>query len=1106
MKRVGIDTIIGLEKQICEGMLSSFPISEKSGKNIFGRSVHKYKGTDLSWLSGLASTGLRCSAFLEKAQLTVNYNQLTDLVRQHLPVVILYVERQQDEAGLPAVQWYRQLEAVSGVGCFQLVAADLQEAIDLTLIAHKVAERSLIPGIVALGRGVLREDGQKVAVPNADQLRSFLGDPDRLIPVPTRAQQTIFGEKRRLIPQWFSLETQMANGIKKNDRALDLETAAQGRFFANHLPEILSDVAEEYHALTGRQLLPLVSSSDKKAHYLVMAQGDSYRKVKPVLDQWNKANSKKITGLQITLREPFPEAAILQHLKNAKAITVLDYVQASGTQEAPLFQKVSGIVQQLDKTRPMLIQALHGKMLAKETLEAMLENMIQKKGSLERLILDIDFYRATSAFPQHEILQQSIRREYPDIAKGTISGPFRGADVSEQQVISLPFAIRRYKDGGPPFSRLSRLYHHAACFYQQGIPLEMVADPFQALPLLPPSTANIVDAAKDRTELPVFQPHYCTGCGACFTYCPHSAIPPIAIDLEQLIRSAMNIAAKQGHPVTELTPLVRNLAKAGGAILKTNPQAVKSFRDFLPGAFHTLIDQMKLQGERLEKLRTAMNTLLQYTGDFPVAITGPFFSKPESSESAQEQLFSVAVDPLTCTGCGLCAAVCEDDALLMRTDTPHLRKHLTTIHHLWEQFPNTPVETTNRLIRDASYSSWSALLLNRENYFSLSGSMLKKEVDAPVKVATHLITALAASIYNPLLARQISKTQKLINDMSAAIHQQLSNALPHQDFKLDLKEEEKGKADIQNIIQHLQSEEQAVSIDIGELDRKIALLDELKALQQLLQEGPTGHGMASYGVGVSGSGRLTGLTNFPYNSFSAPLILNWTGDSLQQLQGILTGLKRHYLDHVRLWRRAELEIKDKYRPEVHDIQIGNLKWTALSEEEQEGLPPLILFTDTHLPLINLMECLPVLVESVFPIKVVVLNQEPEQEAEGNVYWNNLIRWANLADSLQVVQRSLDVVKNDYNTFKRALKSRSPALLLLTDRNLEALKKEALDESIPEKVATRSEQYWKEKYEKEIEELRADYEERLKTQRTKLMQEVHQKLSNKLIALSKKRKQ
>jgi hypothetical protein len=96
----------------------------------------------------------------------------------------------------------------------------------------------------------------------------------------------------------------------------------------------------------------------------------------------------------------------------------------------------------------------------------------------------------------------------------------------------------------------------------------------------------------------------------------------------------------------------------------------------------------------------------------------------------------------------------------------------------------------------------------------------------------------------------------------------------------------------------------------------------------------------------------------------------------------MLGWQRHLIDNVRLLRRAELEVKDKYRPEVHDLEIGHLDWGQLKEQEKQLLNPLFLIGDSQLfAQANSNGLLDLLLLDM-PIKVVVLDAVNETRTAG----------------------------------------------------------------------------------------------------------------------------
>ncbi len=1025
----GAETVRLLERWIGEGFLSGNSAPNTSGKNIFGRTVYEEQGTDLSLLAGLAVSGLRSSAFLLGRELTANQNQLSEAARQHLPAVIHFSNRgnKQSEAGKLTV--LNALKSVSTSGCFQFVAAELQDVVDLALIARKVAERALIPGICAMDGTDVAWEESRVNIPTADQLRRFLGDPDRHIPAPTPSQEIVFGKDRRAVPHWFNLDTPLMSGMSKDSFSADLEGAAQHRFFNQHLPEIIEEVVAEYGQTCGHSVSLIQSSRIEKADYLILTAGSVFPKIKEAVEQIRAQEKVKVGCLNLKLLYPFPEKQLTALLKGKKGVTVLEAFSGREQGDAALFREVKASAQILGKQSPKLFSALHSQSVSPETLKALVKNMTSKNEQLDRIFLGIDFTREKSPLPQHELLLQSIRRAYPGISSETIRTSKQNQEATSERVFKLPFSIQKYQDAGPSFTQLSRFYHHTACFYQSGMEMELVADPYQALPLAPAATAGFAPVADSREYLPAFEPMNCTGCGACFTSCPHSAIPPIAIELESLIRGGMNMAAPQGTPVTGLTPMVKNLAKMAGTVIKEQENSIRTVNDFLPSAFQQLAKQMKLSGERLEKAQQEVDILSGCLGDFPVATTESFFHQPELMEKGKGALFSLSIDPVSCTGCGLCVEVCEEEALVLKPSEKAFEEQLLQTQKVWEQLPDTSSDTIRRMVYEADYDPFAATLLSRNFYLSTTGGATQEE-GAASKSILHLIAAVTESVIQTQVSEQLGQLRRLIDDLSANIHQHLSDALPHDDFQLLVEGMQASKLPLDAVIRNMQSEGQPKLIDTPALQRKIALLNDLKELAWDLGEGPTGGGRARYGISLVESPNLSWAEDYPYNPFTVPVIWHREGAAPEKLKGMMLGWRRHLIDNVRLLRRGELEVKDKYRPEVHDREIGHLSWDQLKVEEKQLLNPLFLVGDQQVFSQNNNNSLLDVLLLDMPIKIVVLDTAAETSTAALSRSNSALFAAMSLRHAQIFRGSLTNKQRLYEGLRDGIHSLKPALFHL----------------------------------------------------------------------------
>ncbi len=922
-----------LAYKIGEGVQASSLSNTEQQINAFYRTVATHESSDLSFINGLISSGLRGSALLNGEKVISNYDQFLTASRQHLALVVNTNARLVGESKYSTLNNFEHISAIQQTGCFQFVATSAQEEIYLTMIAHRIAELSLIPGLVIAD---YKSSDDVVSIPDDELIRKYLGDPDDQIECPTPAQEMIFGRTRRRIPNWFSFDTSVMLGSKKDSEAISFEGAATQKYFYDHLPHLIEQAFQEFKEVVGVELKP-ITSKGKSSDFAIISLGGQ---ISELFDQLSTAN-RKTELIQINQLNPFPFDTLAKLMKGKKSVTILENTSGSGSTNSPFYYNV---VNALTGAPLKVYCGKYSSKLDAAGLEMAIQHMVSNQPKTD-YYLGIAFTKASSNYPKHEILLQEIEKQYPEITEESISTNSTNANPSSNVRDEIPLAIRMYQDHGPNYSRLSRFHSDTAFFYEHNEHDELVADPFAAIPVLPSASASFFSQSSKRSSLPILAPEKCTGCGDCFVHCPHSALPPIVIGVEQLMKTGAAIASKKGAPITRLTPMFKNLAKVATKII--NDTAVTSVGDFLPLAFESLTVQMKLEGEKLEAAQNEFNAVMDEVAALPVAITDQFYNKPTLMEQGSGELFSLAVNPAACTGCSICAQVCEAEALIME---PQNEENLTKIKDqfkLWEQLPDTSGDTINRLHHDKDYPSLAAILLSRNYYMAMSGAS-DSEQNSPYKTLLHIVTATAEAVVQPKMLAHLKRIEELINSLSENVHKKLSDALPDQHLDTlskSLKGAHGRKIPIQELVNQMAQQEQGKLIDSEDIGRKADLVEDLKNLKWVLEEGPSGVGRSRYGLLLSGSDSMEWAKQYPANHFTSPCVIHWNGSAPDQTLGLFYGQLRYVLDHVKLMRRAVLESKDKYDPAVHDLEIATLTWDDLTDEEKRLIPPILLVAE-----------------------------------------------------------------------------------------------------------------------------------------------------------------
>lgn len=971
---------IRLETQAAEG-LAVPGYHDREQKNAAGRPVHFAPSGELAFIAGISAGGLRAAAWTGQERTAADSQTLAQALRNLQPLVVV--------AGAG------QSKALAATGAFALYASTVQELLDFTLIAHRVSELALVPGIVLYQ---IEEEEEQAVIPAGRDIWAFLGDPDDRIPSPSPAQQMLFGKTRRRIPRMFNPDVAVLAGAKKSTGAMAYEGAAHAAYFKTHLDAFFFQAFEEfekhfgrkyrsYHAENAARAELLLFSDNARATNLASSLHSKYRLGTVILKQWS----------------PLP-SALAGLAEKARSVAVVERATENGGALFPsLCEAFAG--------KPIALHsALYAKAPAPESIQAFLDRLENGTLGASPFWLDIAFSREHSAFPKRQVLLEHIRREYPHLDRQSAQAGKSPAAQPVRMPERVPLALRRYKDHGPVYARLSNFFDQTAFFYDAPNP-DWVADPFQAFPVMPPASAGFGRAAAARTHIPTLDTAACTGCGDCFVHCPHAAIPPIALDVEAFLHSGIQQARAKGQVIAQIVPHVKNLAKAANKVVtsyqtqaRENGQsgnADLSLGDILAPAFEEFVKQAKLEGDKLDNISREFNAVAECIGAFRVVMAGAFFN------DAAKSLFSLAIDPNACTGCGICVEVCPERALHLSPDNGAQKEALHRQFALWEQLPDTQADTMQRLLDDPGYPSTAALMLSRNFYMSITGAT--QQDSDPAKTMIHIATAIAEAAVQPGFRALLKEIEDKSGLISTRLKTDLSEALP--DTSSD------GLAErLQQITSERVSIEELLNLDEGHapqklLDkaamlRKTELLKELGNLKSLIESGAGGMGRARYGIVLDAS--LAEMAGFPLNSFTVPVIC-FDGASVEMAQGLIHAHLRHVLDNVKVLRRATIEADNKYNPAIHDAEIAALRWEDLSEAEKAFASPLLLIARPQLLYQQGSSALAQLLEEGLPVKFIILDDAnpPASKAASDILYStaSILSFIGLRH-VQVLQSSL----------------------------------------------------------------------------------------------------
>ena len=511
-----------------------------------------------------------------------------------------------------------------------------------------------------------------------------------------------------------------------------------------------------------------------------------------------------------------------------------------------------------------------------------------------------------------------------------------------------PLAATPQPGVGDPERFFDQIYD----FYRTG--QDPLADPFAALSAIPAATGTFRDMTNIRFEVPKFVAEKCTGCGHCWTQCPDAAIPGLVIEIDQLLLSAARQAAN-GQPLNQFPKIVDPLAGEIRELLKTVPQS--SVDGVLDLAYRNVTKKLDLDTGQQSNLDSEFAKVATVLNKFPVAKTLPFFDVPEKRELGSGGLLAITINPYACKGCNLCVDVCPDEALVTVKQDEAIVDELKEGWKFWEQLPDTPERFIQVRDLHEGIGVLHTLLLKKENYrmmFGGDGSCM----GCGEKTATHLVVSAIEASLHPHVSAFVEKVDGLIQQLDSKARLLLARDVD---------------------LEGLSSSEQ-VGIPLeGDNRRRLEyltkLIRDLKDLSWRYKSGPSGKGRAALGMTNStGCSSVWGST-YPYNPYPFPWANHLFQDAPSLAVGIFEGHMRKMADNFALVRKAELEIEDAYKPEIHDDFFVAFNYEKFTDEEFLLCPPIVAMGGDGAMYDIGFQNLSRLLASGKPLRVVVLDTQ-----------------------------------------------------------------------------------------------------------------------------------
>ncbi len=395
--------------------------------------------------AGLSMTGLRAANFSSGQGIAYMHESLYAAVGKRLTYVLNVGARAMTKSTLNVHAGHDDYHCVDDAGFFQLFAKNVQSAADLNIIAHRIAELALNPGIVAQDGFLTTHLIESFRAPERELIAEYLGLPEDIIETPTPAQRILYGDTRRRIPLLWDVDNPVMAGLVQNQDSYMQSVAAQRPYFFDHVRGLTDRAFEEFRALTGRAYARVMGYRTEDADYLILGQGSVVPSAEAVADYLREKRGIKVGVVDLVMFRPFPSDLLGRVLKGRKGVAVLERLDQPLAVDLPVMREVRAVVSRcLENGRdpkapahpdleiyrdlseaPALYSGSFGmgsRDLQPEGLVAAVENMLPAGKHKKMFYLSIDFLRDKPISPKQEAYQQTIEQAYPDVRELALHG------------------------------------------------------------------------------------------------------------------------------------------------------------------------------------------------------------------------------------------------------------------------------------------------------------------------------------------------------------------------------------------------------------------------------------------------------------------------------------------------------------------------------------------------------------------------------------------------------------------------------------------------------------------------------------------------------------
>ena len=298
--------------------------SNEGKKNIFNDSVKvvemQSEAGAAGMMHGSLSSGALSTTYTASQGLLLMIPNMYKIAGELLPGVIHVAARSLATHALSILGDHQDIYATRMTGFAILSASNVQEAHDMSLIAHLSAIESSVPFLHFFDGFRTSHEIQKIEIIDEDEIKKIIN-----------YEKINEFRSRSLNPN-----KPYTKGTAQNDDIYFQATEVRNPFYHN-VPNIVESVMEKVYTITGRKYSPFSYYGSNNAKKIIIAMGSVCETIKETIDYLNN-KGEKLGLINVHLYKPFSIKHLINVLPNTvEKIAVLDRTKEPGSIGEPLY-------------------------------------------------------------------------------------------------------------------------------------------------------------------------------------------------------------------------------------------------------------------------------------------------------------------------------------------------------------------------------------------------------------------------------------------------------------------------------------------------------------------------------------------------------------------------------------------------------------------------------------------------------------------------------------------------------------------------------------------------------------------------------------------------